>query len=85
MSGVWVGIYYNSNRGEILKQETNATGNIISSFSGTTPVTVNVWARKASSGDTKYKNYSSIQTIASLTGLSLTVPMAEDTNNNATS
>jgi hypothetical protein len=70
----------------IFDTDTDVNGEIDTSYTDSTPSTgVRVWARKASSGATKYKNYSSVQTIASTTGLSLAITMVEDPYNNATS
>jgi hypothetical protein len=63
--------------------DTNASGVYSQSYTGTTPIEVKVWVRKASAGATKYKNYSSIQNITA-SGLTLDVTMVEDPNNNAT-
>ena len=82
--GARVGIYNNSTRAEIKNQLTDASGEVDTSYTGATPVEVEVRVRMASVGATKYINYSSVQTIASLTGLSLSVTLAEDPNNNAT-
>ncbi len=77
-----VGVYANDDDTELINQDTDVNGEVDSSYSGTTPRSVRVWIRKASSGATKYINYSSNQTIAAVTGLSLSVTMFEDTNNN---
>jgi len=81
---VQVGIHKTSDRAEIVNQDTDINGEVDTSYSGTTPESVEVRCRKASSGATKYKNYSSLQTIATTIGLSLSITMIEDPNNNAT-
>lgn len=81
---VQVAIYKTSDRTEIVNQDTDVNGEVDTSYSGTTPVSVEVRCRKASTGTTKYINYSSLQTIATTIGLSLSVTMIVDTNNNAT-
>lgn len=81
-----VGVFTNdASRTEIVNQDTDINGKVDTSYSSSTPQNVIVWIRKASSGATKYINYSSQQTIASVTGLSLAITMIEDPNNNATS
>jgi hypothetical protein len=82
---VWVGIYKTSDRTEIKNQETDIDGEVDTGYTQSTPEEVEVRCRKASSSDDpRYKNYSSIQTIATTTGLALSVTMQEDPNNNAT-
>ena len=76
-------IYATDDDTEIMNEDT-VSGVATASYGGTVPREVRVWIRKASSGATKYKNYSSIQTIGS-DGLTLTVTLVEDPNNNATS
>lgn len=75
-------IYKTSDRTEIMNEDT-VLGVADATYSGATPVEVEVRCRKASSGDTKYKNYSSIQNITS-NGLVLAVTLIEDPINNAT-
>jgi hypothetical protein len=82
VSGVQTAIYKTSDRTEIMNEDTVA-GVASENYTGSTPVEVEVRCRKASSGSTKYKNYSSIQTIDS-GGLTMTVTLVEDPNNNAT-
>jgi len=86
ISGVQVGIYKTSDRSEIISPtDTDGAGEVDTSYTESTPVEVEVRCRKASSADTpKYINYSSIQTIATTIGLSLSVTLQEDPNNNAT-
>jgi len=84
IQNVQVGVYKTSDRTQIVNQDTDVNGEIDTSYSGSTPEEVEVRCRKSSSGATKYINYSSIQTIATTTGLSLSVTMQEDPNNNAT-
>lgn len=78
------GVFLTSDGTQLVNADTNASGQISESYSGSTPVEVKVWIRKASSGATRYKNYSSIQNITS-SGLSLDVTLVEDPNNNAVS
>jgi hypothetical protein len=82
LQGILVGIYKTSDRTELLNQTTDVNGEATTSYTGGTPVDVEIRARKASSGGTRYKNFS---TLASLTGdFELLVTMIEDTVNNAT-
>jgi len=85
IQNVQTAVYKTSDRSEIINQDTDVNGEVDSSYSGSTPVGVEVRCRKASSGATKYKNYSSLQTIEATTGLRLAVTLIEDPNNNATS
>jgi len=82
LSDVQTAIYKISDRTEIMNEDT-VGGVAAENYTGTTPVEVEVRCRKASSGSDKYKNYSSVQTISS-TGLTMTVTLQEDLNNNAT-
>jgi hypothetical protein len=85
IQNVWVGIYKTSDRTEIKNQETDVNGEVDTGYTQSTPEEVEVRCRKASSlDDPRYKNYSSIQTIATTIGLSLAVTMIVDPNNNAT-
>jgi hypothetical protein len=81
---VQTAIYKISDRTQIVNQDTDIDGEVDTSYTESTPESVEVRCRKASAGATKYKNYSSLQTIATTTGLSLSVTMIEDPNNNAT-
>jgi hypothetical protein len=83
IDGVRTGVFKTSDKTEIMNEDT-VSGVATENYTGSTPVEVEVRCRKASSGSTKYKNYSSIQTIDS-NGLTLSVRMVEDPNNNATS
>lgn len=80
---VQTAVYKTSDRTEIMNEDTNSSGIATETYTGTTPVEVEVRCRKASAGSTKYINYSSLQTITT-SGLSLSVTLREDTNNNAT-
>ncbi len=83
IDGAQVGMYKTSDRTEIMNEAT-VSGNASENYTGATPVQVEVRVRKASSGDDpRYINYSSIQTIGA-GGLTLTVTLGEDPNNNAT-
>lgn len=82
---VQTAVYKISDRSEIINQDTDVNGEVDFGYTGSTPINTEVRCRKASSGDDpRYKNYSSLQTIATTTGLSLAVTMIEDPNNNAT-
>jgi hypothetical protein len=83
IQNVQTAVYKISDRTEIMNEDTNASGIATEAYTGSTPVNVEVRCRKASAGATKYKNYSSTQEISS-SGLTLTVTMIEDPNNNAT-
>jgi hypothetical protein len=82
---VQTAVFRTSDRLDIINQDTDIDGEVDTSYAGSTPEDVEVRCRKSSSGATKYKNYSSLQTIATTTGLSLAVTMIVDPNNNATS
>lgn len=83
LTGVQTAVYRTSDRFEIMNEDTVA-GVATTGYSGTKPVEVEVRCRKASSTDpTRYKNFSSVQTITN-TGLTLAVTMLVDPNNNAT-
>ena len=77
------GVFLTSDGTELINADTNASGVVTDSYTGSTPAEVKVWIRKASSGSTRYKNYSSIQNITA-SGLLLDVTLVEDPNNNAT-
>lgn len=83
IQNVQTAIYKTSDRTELVNQDTDVNGEVDTSYTDTTPISVEVRCRKASSGSTKYKNYSSLQTIATTTGLSLSITLVEDPNNNA--
>lgn len=78
-----VGVFTTDDNTEIINEDSNASGIATASYGGSTPREVKVWIRKASSGATKYKNFSTVQSISS-TGLTLSVTMVEDPYNNAT-
>lgn len=78
-----VGVYKTSDRTELLKAETNASGIAQTSYSGgATEIEVRV--RKASSGATKYKNFSTLGNTTS-SDFKLLVTLVEDSINAATS
>jgi hypothetical protein len=83
LDNVQTAVYKTSDRTQIMNEDT-VSGVASENYTGSTPVEVEVRCRKASSGATKYKNYSSVQTIGA-SGLTMTVTMVEDPNNNATS
>jgi hypothetical protein len=82
-ASVQTAVYKTSDRTQIMNEDTNASGVATENYTGSTPVEVEVRCRKASSGADKFKNYSSIQQIGA-SGLSLSVTMERDDNNNAT-
>ncbi len=70
---------------QIYNDDTDGAGEVDTSYSAGVPQSVIVWIRKGSNADDpRYKSYSSEQTIAAVTGLSLAVTLVEDPNNNAT-
>lgn len=83
ISAVQTGIFKISDRTEIMNEDTDVNGEAVENYTGATPVDVEIRCRKASAGDTKYKNFS---TLATLSGsvFDLLVTMEEDPNNNAT-
>jgi len=78
------GVFATDDGEQIINEDTNVSGVATENYGGSVPREVKVWVRKASSGATKYKNYSSVQNITS-SGLALDVTLVEDPNNNATS
>lgn len=66
-----------SDNSEIINADTNASGQVSGSFTGTTPATALVKVRKSSPGDVRYQNFSTTGTI-STSGLSVTVVLTED-------
>lgn len=85
--GIWKTSDYGAtgyDQADAIMNEDTVSGTAAENYTGATPVEVEVRVRKASSGATKYKNYSSIQNIAATTGLTLDVSLEEDPNNNAT-
>lgn len=85
IANVQTAVYKTAGRTELMNEDTNALGVASQAYTGATPVEVEVRCRKASLGATKYKNFSSVQTVVAGSGLSLSVTLEEDTNNNATS
>lgn len=83
LDNVQTAVYKTSDRTEIMNEDT-VSGVATENYTGSTPVEVEVRCRKASSGATKYVNYSSVQNI-SASGLTMTVTMIEDPINNAVS
>lgn len=83
LSNIQTAVYKTSDRTEIMNEDT-VSGVATENYTGSTPVEVEVRCRRASSGSTRYKNYSSNQTIGA-GGLTLTVTLVEDPYNNATS
>lgn len=78
IENVRVGIYVTADDTEILNALTNASGVVGTSYDYLSDTDIYIRARKASSGDTKYIDYSSTGTITS-TGLSATITLIEDT------
>lgn len=85
IAGVQTAVHKTADRTELMNEDTNAAGVASQAYTGATPVEVEVRCRKASLGATKYINFSSIQNVVASSGLSLSVILAEDTENNATS
>jgi len=78
-----VAVFLTSDRTEVLNTETDASGIAETTYSGPTPVEVEVRCRKASTKDSpRYVNYSCVETIRDDTGLDLNIILAEDTNFN---
>jgi len=77
--GARVGVYTNdSSRTQIVYEETNGSGVADDSWAGSTPQSVEVRVRKASTGGTKYIPFSQIASITS-SGLALDVTLRQDT------
>jgi hypothetical protein len=76
LDNIQTGVWKTSDRTEIMNEDT-VSGVASENYTGSTPVEVEVRCRRASSGFTKYKNYSSIQTISG-SGLTLSVTLVED-------
>lgn len=83
LADVQTAVYKTSDRTQLMNEDTVA-GVATEAYTGATPVDVEVRCRKSSHPGTKYKNFSSLQTIAAGTGLTLSVTLEEDTYNNAT-
>jgi len=84
LDNVQTAVYLTSDRTEVINTDTVsgvASGTLDSTLA---PAECEVRCRKSSSGTTRYKNFSSVQTIKASTGLSLSVTMIEDPYNNAT-
>lgn len=86
LSGITTGVFLTSDRTVIINQDTNVSGIVQTTYAGATPAEVEIRSRQASGpGGTKYRNYSTIQTIQSGSGLDFGVTLVEDPYNNATS
>ena len=83
LADVQTAVYKTSDRTELMNEDTVA-GVATEAYTGATPVDVEVRCRKGSHPGTKYKSFSSLQTVAAGTGLALSVTLEEDTYNNAT-
>ena len=82
LQDVQVGVYKTSDRTELINKDTNASGIAQESYSGGA-TDIEIRCRKASSGATKYENFSTLGTTG--TGdYTLLVTLKEDPNNNAT-
>jgi hypothetical protein len=81
LQNVQTAVYLTSDRTEVLNEDTTASGIADGTLdSSLTPAEVEVRCRRATTGDNpRYKNFSSVQTVASGTGLTLAVTMVEDT------
>ena len=83
IAGAQISVYKVSDDSEVITPvDTDVNGEVNSSFAGTTPVDIYYRVRKSSAGDTKYVLFSAFGTIESSTGLSATVTLKKDTNNN---
>lgn len=82
LTDILVAVYKLSDRSEIMNEVTIAGGIASEIYVGATPIDVEIRCRKASSGSTAYKNFSTLATLSSDFGLLVT--MQEDSNNNAT-
>ena len=69
-----------SDNSEIINADTNASGIASGSYSGSTPASVFFKCRKSSTGATKYITKTGPGTIATGTGMSITVQLDEDPN-----
>jgi hypothetical protein len=78
ISGVQTAVYITSTKAELLNTDTNGSGIASASYTGSTPVAVYIRCRKSSTGDTKYKAFSTSGTVATTTGLDTTVVLQED-------
>ena len=76
-------MFLTADNSEVLNLDTNGSGVASGSFAGATPAAVYWRVRKASPGDTKYTTRSGVGTIEATTGLSITVTLLENPNNNA--
>ena len=85
IQNVQTAIYKTADRTQLMNEDTTAAGVATQAYTGATPVEVEVRCRKGSLGATKYKSFSSVQTVAAGTGLTLAVTLEEDPYNNATS
>lgn len=85
-AGVQTAVYLTSDRTVVMNEDTAAgTGVASDSHTGSTPAECEVRCRKGSSADSPavFKPYSSLQTIGA-SGLTLSVTLERDPNNNAT-
>ena len=80
LQNVQTAVYKTSDRSQLMNEDTNVSGVAQEAYTGATPIEVEVRCRKASTGATKYKNFSSIQTVVANSGLTMSVTMVEDTN-----
>jgi len=69
---------YDENEEELFNGDTDIDGDVLFSFSGTTPASIIIKVRKSSTGDTKYLPYSGAA-IISEAGLSTIITLYEDT------
>jgi len=68
---------------EVMNTDSNGSGIASSTYGGSTPTTGDWRVRKSSPGDTKYYPASGSESIASGTGMSITVVVRPDPNNNS--
>lgn len=83
IQNVQTAVYKLSDRSVIMNEDTTALGVAEEAYTGATPVDVEIRCRKASSGTTRYRNFSTLGTISG--DFDLLVTLLEDPNNNATS
>jgi len=81
IQNVQTAIYKVSDRTELMNKDTDIDGVASESYGGATPIDVEIRCRKASAGETKYKNFS---TLATITGdFDLLITLLEDPYNAA--
>ena len=76
VAGAQVYIYNTATGEEVMNQDSDAQGDATKNYTGS-PINIEIRVRKASPGDTKYKNFSTLGSIGT-TDYSLTVTLQED-------